>query len=191
MEVDKLPKRHLILVGLPGAGKTTISRALSIKMNMPIIEVGSYVIAGANENVNFNNPLEFADYTFKKREYLTFVKKAFEQAKEIKGYAIISGPRLKEELYYLKENLGKAVSVGLMVEDRIREERRYLQLENEDQAGTLSKIRQRDQVEKSWGTDRTIELCDYRFDNHANMESTIRRIERILIAEGEENEFGF
>ncbi len=191
MEVNKLPKRHLILVGLPGAGKTTIARALSVKMDMPVIEIGSYVIAGAKENSNFKNPLEYADYTFKKGEYFTFVKKAFEQAKEINRYGIILGPRLKEELYYLKDNLFNAVSVGLMVEDWVREERRYLQTENSEREDTLSKIRYRDQVEKSWGAEQTIKLCDYILDNHKDINSTIRQIERILIEEGKENEFEF
>jgi adenylate kinase family enzyme len=168
--------RHLVLVGCSGAGKTSIAMDLSERANVPVVEIGKFVVAEAKGCPLCKTPLEHANHTFISGDTLHFVRKAAERVRSIDSAAIIVGPRMVIELEYLKTEFPGLVTVGLKASRNTRLHRWLNRSENMDITYAAPLLNERDIIELSWGLDTTIASCSTVLENDNELITTANKV---------------
>lgn len=157
-------RASIIIVGPSGAGKSTLARALGKRTGLPIVEIGFYVKAEARVNTPDLEPINYADKLFAAGRYLHFVE-SLAKANLLGAPAIVVGPRLPQELRFVREVVRYSISVGLSVPAGVREKRRPdLCVSCPDDRTWLS---YRDEIEFGWGVHRTSKQVDILLDGQA------------------------
>jgi adenylate kinase family enzyme len=176
-----LGRPHLIIVGYPGSGKTSLARSVAAETGAYTVEIGRFVVDEAKKLNSGITPLEYADNTFQARDFLRFVNYALKEVRDHHDGCVVVGPRLIQEVNYLRAHLRDVICIGLNVPATIREQRRINELlsysfSQQAQAQMRALFKHRDDVERSWGLDRTILECDYRLDEASSMDSLVQKV---------------
>lgn len=165
-----IPKSCLILVGYSGVGKSSLAKVIEQQLNLPVIEIGKFVVCEAFKNSSEITPLEFADQTFKAGNYLRFAKQAFEESLTHKSDVLFVGPRLPQELEFLRSEFLNSLTVGLNINQSLRQQRCFQRAENRQDSESLQKLIHRDSFEQSWGLDTTISRSDLILEADQNLQ---------------------
>lgn len=91
---------NIVLIGMPGCGKSTIGRLLSQKINMKFCDIDDYI--EAKENRSISEIFKCGEACFRDIE-----EKAVEEISSIKGYVIATGGGVvlrRINIDYLKKN---------------------------------------------------------------------------------------
>lgn len=134
-------KENIVLIGMSGAGKTTIGRALSYKLKMAFVDMDSYIERKYNRQISeiFD---EYGEEYFRKLE----TEVAKEVSENYKNTIISTGGGVvlnHENMEYLKSN-GTVVYINRTVENilsTLNAEKRPLLKENPDKLYEMRKIR--------------------------------------------------
>lgn len=159
-----LPRPSLVLIGLSGAGKSAVASHLGKALDVPVIEVGSFVRAEAK--AKHRNPLEHADDVFRRGAYLHFVTRV-----PVAGQRplIVVGPRRPEEIRYLREALTPCVVTFLNASFDVRSLRKFGR-------ASSTGLRHRDSIELSWGFGLTERLADVTIDAEQDLSFVISAV---------------
>lgn len=76
--------KNLVLIGMPGSGKTTISKKLSEILHMPLIDIDEYIVKKYNQSIN--DMFSINEEYFRKREAICTQEVAIRS-----GYIISTG----------------------------------------------------------------------------------------------------
>jgi Adenylate kinase and related kinases len=178
-DILKRKQTSIVLVGHSGSGKTTLASLLGSYSGIPVIEVGHRVIKEAAENGV--GPLEFADSKIRAGKQLHFVENIISN-QQTENPIMVVGPRLPEEVRFLKAMLGPTLIIGLSAPDKIREIRRCDP--SELRKDKPSWLRQRDVVERCWGVDNALQMA------HIILDATKSPSELLIQAESIWEEHG-
>jgi cytidylate kinase len=179
----RAPTRHLVLVGLPGAGKSSVARMLAECTDTQIVEVGRFVIAEASTLNSRITPLELAERTFMQQDFHRFVRQAAQQVRRVEGYSIVVGPRLPVELSYLRLQFNEILALGISASDEIRISRRLRQLGAGSRVDMQENLRSRDSVERSWGIEETLSLCDVVINGEQDLHAVVGAVRTLWLME--------
>ena len=144
-----------IVCGLPGAGKTTISKDLAMEYGLIHIEVSDLIkrlLLGISVNASYD---EFVKQTLYSRQKVRF---AAEVAAELRGTqhstAVVSGFRTIGEIQYLKEQYSSIVIYLECPYD--------MRLKRKLESSFLSpfEFSRRTELDISYGTEKIRELAD-------------------------------
>jgi dephospho-CoA kinase len=158
-DILRRKRSSIIIVGHSGSGKTTLASILALRSGIQIIEVGHQVIREALD-IGIT-PLEFADAKIREGKQLHFVEQVLADW-EPEHPIIVVGPRLPQEVEFLKSALGPTIVIGLEAPDEIREIRRCEP--SELRKGKRSWLHHRDMVERSWGADNALNMASVILD---------------------------
>jgi adenylate kinase family enzyme len=180
-EVDRYqqqPTRTLIIVGYSGAGKTTLGSLLHRDTGVPVIEIGKLVRAEAAAQTPPLSAPEYANQVLSQGNHLHFVKQVVSRHRGSRPLIVV-GPRLPQELCYLRAELAPSITMALHTPATVRASRGA---DLEAQADGVDGLRIRDQIERSWGLDRTIEMADARFDGLDSPEILAAKVGQLWVS---------
>ena len=134
-------KENIVLIGMSGAGKTTIGRALSYKLKMAFVDMDSYIEKKYNKKISeiFD---EYGEEYFRKIE----TQSSKEVSTNYKNTIISTGGGVvlkHENMEYLKKN-GTVVYINRTVENilsTLNAEKRPLLKSNPEKLYEMRKIR--------------------------------------------------
>lgn len=151
----------LIIIGPSGAGKSTLASLVARLTGLQVVEIGQHVKLEANSLAPSDSPVDYADRIFAAGKYLHFVE-TVAGLNLLSKPTIVVGPRLPQELRFLRDHLGVSYAIGLDVPASTRERRRP------DLKTLISAektwLSYRDQLEFGWGVDSTTKKADLVFE---------------------------
>jgi hypothetical protein len=175
---QRQPTRTLIIVGYSGAGKTTLGSLLHRDTGIPVIEIGKLVRAEAAAQIPPLSAPEYADWVFSQGDHLRFVRQVVLSHRASRPLIVV-GPRRPQELGYLRAELAPSITVALHTPAKIRASRGA---DLEARAEGLDGLRFRDETERTWGLDRTLEMADAIFDGLDSPEILAAKVRQLWMA---------
>lgn len=160
--------KNIVIIGMMGCGKTTISRLLSQQLNRPLIDIDEYI--EDKYHMSISCMFEISEEYFRERESI-----CCKEVGEKKGYIISTGGgviKKKENITALSQN-GCIIYLDRPVENICQDvdiRSRPLLKDGPHQLYELYK--QRHQL--------YLEACDYHIMNNTTIDDVIDKIKRII-----------
>lgn len=180
-----MPKKLILIVGLPGSGKSTAADFIKRKFNADIVHSGDIIREEVKRRGLEYNPKNDAliAHLFHTggREKLV-VRRVWDKIKRSKKKLIvIEGLRSEKQLKYL-ENIAKikpiVISIVASFDVRAKRELKRGRFGKEE---SIKYLRFRDKLEKSHGEGKIIKKAEYKIDNsRLNERQTDKKIYEIM-----------
>lgn len=156
--------KNIILIGMPGSGKTTVSKELQKRLNLPVIDIDEYLVSKFNQSIE--DMFTISEDYFRERESI-----CCHEVSKLKGHIISTGGgviKRQENIKVLKQN-GVIFLLDRDVENIIQDietSTRPLLKEGKERLYTL--YNERYELYK--------QAADVRIDNNKDMENTLKQI---------------
>ena len=170
---------------MPFSGKSEAVKIAKEK-NIPVIRMGDMIWEETKAHgleINDSNVGKIATDMRKEYGMDIWAKKTYEKIKNMKNTEkiVIDGVRNIEEVDFFKKNLGKDfILVAVKVSDEIRY-KRAMNRGRKDDSSDITKIKERDQRELSWGLGKVIDSADIVIENNNDLESFRKKIKEIFL----------
>jgi dephospho-CoA kinase len=180
-----MPKKLILIVGLSGSGKSTVSDFIKKRFNADVFLSGDIVRDETRRrglSYTPENDSKIADwFNLKGREKL-LVKRILSKAKKSKkNLVVLEGFRSDQDLEYLKEmSKTKPFVIAIKTPFNVRA-RRLLKRKKRFGEDPIKYLRFRDKEEKSHGILQLMKKADYTIDNSKlNKKQTNAIIDKIM-----------
>ena len=160
--------KNIVLIGIMGCGKTTISKLLAEKLQRPVIDIDEYIVEKYNQSIN--EMFAISEDYFRQNETACCKDLA-----DIQGHIISTGGGVilkKENIDYLKKN-GIVFYIDRPIDNIIEDVHvasRPLLQEGPQKLYDLDK--QRHQL--------YLDVCDYHLINDSSLENIVNNIISII-----------
>jgi dephospho-CoA kinase len=180
-----MSKKLILIVGLPGSGKSAVADFLKRKFNAGIVHSGDIIreeIRRRGLEYTPKNDALIAHWFHTGGREILVVKRVWNKIrKSNKKLIVIEGLRSEKQLKYM-EKIAKirpvVISVVASFKVRVKRELKRGRFGKEE---SIKYLRFRDKLEKSHGEDKLIKKADYTIDNSKlNMKQTDDKISEIM-----------
>jgi len=176
----------IVFTGLPWAGKSE-AVAVAKHMDIPVVRMGDMVWTETKKQgleLNESNVGTIADKLRKEEGMDIWARKTLEKIKEIENsnakILVIDGVRNYEEVETFRKVLGDdLLLVAIHVSDEIRH-KRAIERNRKDDSKDLSKIKARDNRERSWGLNKVIASADILIENDGSLEELQKKVQQVF-----------
>lgn len=174
----------IAFAGMPFSGKSEAVK-IAKEQNIPVIRMGDMVWEETKKQgleLNDKNVGTIANNLRKEKGMDIWAKKTIQKIKKIKNtnILVIDGVRNLEEVETFKRKLGDDfLLVAIQVSDELRH-KRAMSRNREDDSKDLTKIKERDNREISWGLNTVIASADIVISNNETIDKFIPKIKKLL-----------
>lgn len=180
-----MPKKLILIVGLPGSGKSTVTDFIEKKFNAAIVHSGDIIreeIKRRGLEYNPRNDALIAHWFHTGGRERLVVKRVWGKIKKSKKEIIvIEGLRSEKQLKYLEEvSKIRPIIISIVASFKVRV-KRELKRGRFGKAESIKYLKFREKLEKSHGEWKIIKKSDYKIDNSKlNMRQTDERVYKIM-----------
>jgi len=164
-----MQKKLIVIVGLPGSGKSTAADFIKKKFNSVIFHSGDIIreeIKRRGLKYTPKTDAFVANWFHRSGREKLLVRRIWEKIKKSnKKLIVIEGLRSYDQLRYLEKiTMARPVVIAIMASFNVRLERE-LKRKRFGKDESLSYLKLRERLEKSHGIERLIRKADYKIDN--------------------------
>jgi dephospho-CoA kinase len=164
-----MPKKLILIVGLPGSGKSTAADFIERKFNADIVHSGDVIREEVKKrNLNYNPETDAMVahwfHTAGREELL--VKRVWDKIKKSKkNLIVIEGLRSDDQLRYLERIAkNKPFIISIIASFKVRVQRE-LKRKRFGKKESIDYLKFREKLERMHGIDRLLEKADHTIDN--------------------------
>ncbi|MBO3757998.1 MAG: nucleoside monophosphate kinase [Thermoproteota archaeon] len=179
-----MDKTLIVVTGLPGAGKSTVSNLIMEEYNLPVISMGDCVREEARKRGIKEDAKSMQEFIVElRRKYgpgivAELTTKKIEKLNQ--KFIVVDGLRSKEELEIFKRNFKRILLLVIVasIEKRLK---RLLMRHRVDDPKTLEELKARDEVELNIGLrEVTNDNNSIRIENEGDLQELKQNVREIM-----------